>query len=113
MPITVTAFNAASIAALSAETIGDLDTFTPGLTINDSSVTQPSFTIRGVQTDDFGMEPTWSVGIFVDGIYSGRSGSSPTSNRYRPCRGAEGAAGDAVRPQHVGGRDLDRHQPAR
>jgi iron complex outermembrane receptor protein len=76
VPISVTAFNAASIAALSAETIGDLDTFTPGLTINDTSVTQPSFTIRGVQTDDFGIGTDPSVGIFVDGIYSGRSGSS-------------------------------------
>ena len=76
VPISVTAFNAASIAALSAETIGDLDSFTPGLTINDTSVTQPSFTIRGVQTDDFGIGTDPSVGIFVDGIYSGRSGSS-------------------------------------
>ena len=76
VPISVTAFNAASIAALTAETIGDLDTFTPGLTINDSSVTQPSFTIRGVQTDDFGIGTDPSVGIFIDGIYSGRSGSS-------------------------------------
>jgi len=76
VPISVTAFNAASIAALSAETIGDLDTFTPGLTINDTSVTQPSFAIRGVQTDDFGIGTEPSVGIFVDNIYSGRSGSS-------------------------------------
>lgn len=76
VPISVNTFNAASIAALSAESIGDLDTFTPGLTINDTSVTQPSFTIRGVQTDDFGIGTDPSVGIFIDGIYSGRSGSS-------------------------------------
>ena len=76
VPISVNTFNAASIAALSAESIGDLDTFTPGLTINDTSVTQPSFTIRGVQTDDFGIGTDPSVGIFVDGVYSGRSGSS-------------------------------------
>lgn len=76
VPISVTTFSAASIAALSAESIGDLDTFTPGLTINDTSVTQPSFTIRGVQTDDFGIGTDPSVGIFIDGVYSGRSGSS-------------------------------------
>jgi iron complex outermembrane receptor protein len=76
VPISVTAFNAASLEALSAESIGDLDSFTPGLTINDTSVTQPSFAIRGVQTDDFGIGTEPSVGIFVDGIYSGRSGSS-------------------------------------
>jgi iron complex outermembrane receptor protein len=76
VPISITAFNSANIAALSAETIGDLDTFTPGLSINDTSVTQPSFSIRGVQTDDFGIGTDPSVGIFIDGIYSGRSGSS-------------------------------------
>lgn len=76
VPISVSAFNAQAISSLSAETIGDLDKFVPGLTINDTSVTQPSFTIRGVQTDDFGIGTEPSVGIFVDGIYSGRSGSS-------------------------------------
>ncbi len=76
VPISVTTFNAATIEALSAESIGDLDTFTPGLSINDTSVTQPSFAIRGVQTDDFGIGTEPSVGIFVDNIYSGRSGSS-------------------------------------
>lgn len=76
VPISVTAFSAATIASLSAESIGDLDSFTPGLAINDTSVTQPSFAIRGVQTDDFGIGTEPSVGIFVDGIYSGRSGSA-------------------------------------
>lgn len=76
VPISITTFNAASLAALSAESIGDLDTFTPGLSINDTSVTQPSFAIRGVQTDDFGIGTEPSVGIFIDGIYSGRSGSA-------------------------------------
>jgi iron complex outermembrane recepter protein len=76
VPISVTAFNSAKIEALNARSIGDLDNFTPGLTINDTSVTQPSYTIRGVATDDFGIGTDPSVGIFIDGIYSGRSGAS-------------------------------------
>ena len=76
VPISINAFNAESIAALSAESIGDLDTFTPGLSINDTSVTQPSYTIRGVSTDDFGIGTEPSVGIFIDGVYSARSGGS-------------------------------------
>ena len=76
VPISIKAFDGAALAALSAETIGDLDTFTPGLTINDDSVTQPSYSIRGVKTDDFGIGTEPSVGIFIDGVYSGRSGSS-------------------------------------
>ena len=76
VPISINAFNAEALGALTAESIGDLDSFTPGLTINDSSVTQPSYAIRGVQTDDFGIGTEPSVGIFIDGVYSGRSGSS-------------------------------------
>lgn len=76
VPISITAFGAQAIAALSAENIGDLDTFTPGLSINDTSVTQPSYTIRGVATDDFGIGTEPSVGIFIDGVYSARSGGS-------------------------------------
>ncbi len=76
VPISIAVFNANAIAALSAESIGDLDTFTPGLSINDTSVTQPSYTIRGVATDDFGIGTEPSVGIFIDGIYSARSGGS-------------------------------------
>lgn len=76
VPISITAFGSAGLAALNAQSIGDLDTFTPGLTINDTSVTQPSYTIRGVATDDFGIGTDPSVGIFIDGIYSGRSGAS-------------------------------------
>ena len=76
VPISINTFNSEAIEALSAETIGDLDKFTPGLTINDDSVTQPSYSIRGVQTDDFGIGTEPSVGIFIDGVYSGRSGSS-------------------------------------
>ena len=76
VPISVTAFTAESIKALDAQSVGDLDNFTPGLEINDTSVTQPSYTIRGVKTDDFGIGTEPSVGIFVDGVYAARSGSA-------------------------------------
>ena len=76
VPISVTAFTAESIKALDAQSVGDLDNFTPGLQINDTSVTQPSYTIRGVKTDDFGIGTEPSVGIFVDGVYAARSGSA-------------------------------------
>ncbi|MGN6269657.1 MAG: TonB-dependent receptor [Sphingomonas sp.] len=94
VPISVTAFNAGKLDALNANTIGDLDNFTPGLTINDTSVTQPSYTIRGVATDDFGIGTDPSVGIFIDGIYSGRSGASliffNDINRVEVLKGPQG-----------------------
>ncbi|QNQ11636.1 TonB-dependent receptor [Sphingomonas alpina] len=76
VPISITAFSSESIAALGAQSVGDLDTYTPGLSINDSSVTQPSYTIRGVSTDDFGIGTDPAVGIFIDGVYSARSGAA-------------------------------------
>ena len=76
VPISINAFTGKSIDALGAQSAGDLDTFTPGLSINDTSVTQPSFSIRGVQTEDFGIGTEPAVGIFIDGGYSGRSGGS-------------------------------------
>jgi iron complex outermembrane receptor protein len=76
VPISITAFNAEAIASLGAQNVGDLDTFTPGLSVNDTSVTQPSYTIRGVSTDDFGIGTDPAVGIFIDGVYSARSGAA-------------------------------------
>ena len=76
VPISVKAFGEEALSALGAQSIGDLDTFTPGLSIDDTSVTQPKFAIRGVSTDDFGVGTDPSVGIFIDGIYSARSGAS-------------------------------------
>ncbi|MCP9223563.1 TonB-dependent receptor [Erythrobacter sp. LQ02-29] len=76
VPISVRAFDAEAIAALNAQTVGDLDAFTPGLEINDTSVTQPRFSIRGVVTDDFGIGTEPSVGIFIDNVYSARTGAS-------------------------------------
>ena len=76
VPISIAVFGEEAIDALNAENVGDLDTFTPGLSINDTSVTQPSYSIRGVRTDDFGIGTEPSIGIFVDGVYSARSGSA-------------------------------------
>ena len=76
VPITVTTFNAAAIQALGAQELGDLQAFTPGLSVDDSSVTQPTFKIRGVSTDDFGIGTEPSAAVFIDGVYSARSGGA-------------------------------------
>jgi len=76
VPISVAAFTAESIEALGAESMGDLDTFTPGLSVDDASVTQPKYTIRGVSTDDFGVGTEPAVGVFIDGVYAARSGNA-------------------------------------
>ncbi|MBC6982593.1 TonB-dependent receptor [Caulobacter sp. 17J80-11] len=76
VPITVNAFNAEAIEALGAQQMGDLQAFTPGLSVDDNSVTQPKFAIRGIATDDFGIGTEPSAAVFIDGVYSARTGGA-------------------------------------
>ncbi|TXH75931.1 MAG: TonB-dependent receptor [Lysobacteraceae bacterium] len=55
-----------------AEDIGDLDNFVPGLSVNRRQVTQPSMSLRGISTRDFGIGTDAAVGVYVDGVYAGR-----------------------------------------
>ena len=64
------------IADTAAEDLGDLNGFVPGLLVSSDSPTQPRYQIRGIQTADFGVGTDPAVGVFVDGIYSARSGAS-------------------------------------
>lgn len=76
VPISVTAFSRDFIDVVGAESMGDLDIFTPGLGVGDSQTTQPNFTIRGIGSSDFGVGTEPAVGIYVDGVYSARSGAA-------------------------------------
>jgi iron complex outermembrane receptor protein len=59
---------------VAAEDLGDVDSFVPGLVVDSNQPTQPSFTLRGIQTDDFGIGTDPAVGVYVDGVYAGRGG---------------------------------------
>ena len=76
VPITVQVLTPDSLEALAADNIGDIDSFVPGLEVDDSSPTQPSYKIRGISTSDFGVGTDPAVGIYVDGVYAARSGAS-------------------------------------
>ncbi len=75
VPISVEAFGAEQIDNLAANDIADLGTFTPNVQI-DRAANQPSYKIRGIGTSDFGIGADPAVGVYVDGIYIGRSGGS-------------------------------------
>src|SRR3546814_19813512 len=59
------------IEDVAAEDLGDLDSFVPGLVVNSRQPTQPSFELRGISTDDFGIGTDPAVGVYVDGVYAG------------------------------------------
>ncbi|WCL54607.1 TonB-dependent receptor [Gimibacter soli] len=75
VPISLNAFSGEFLDIVAAEDMRDLVAYTPGLEIG-TSVTQPSFQIRGVQTSDFGVGTDPAVGLYVDGVYAARSGAA-------------------------------------
>jgi iron complex outermembrane receptor protein len=76
VPITIQVVGNDLLNDIAAEDFGDLDGFVPGLVITSSSPTQPRFAIRGISTGDFGVGTDSAVGIYVDGVYSSRTGAS-------------------------------------
>ena len=64
----VTAFDAADLEALGAQSVADLDTFTPSLEIVTSGATTPTFFIRGIGLNDFGANSTGAVAIYQDDV---------------------------------------------
>ncbi len=74
VPIALQVVDQNLLSDVAAENLGDIDAFVPGLEISAVQPTQPSFKLRGVQTDDFGIGTDPAVGVFVDGVYGGRGG---------------------------------------
>jgi iron complex outermembrane recepter protein len=76
VPISINAFSSTFIKQTGSQTLADLQKYTPGLTVDDTSTTQPTFSLRGVKPDDFGVGTDPAVGLYVDGYYSARSGEA-------------------------------------
>ena len=75
IPVAVNAFNSETLQEAGINNAGDLAIMTPALNINvNQSPFNARMTIRGIGTaqTDPALEP--SVGLFVDGVFLGRSG---------------------------------------
>ncbi len=79
VPIAISAMSADFVRNVGAQTVNDLGIYTPGLETRVTQATQPSFSIRGITTNDFGIGADPAVAVYVDGVYSGRSGASLTA----------------------------------
>ncbi|MFT4518075.1 MAG: iron complex outermembrane receptor protein [Halioglobus sp.] len=75
VPIAVQTFSADQVENLTAQDIGDLGLYMPNVDTS-RSPNQPVFKIRGIGTSDFGIGADPSVGVYLDGVYIGRSGGS-------------------------------------
>jgi iron complex outermembrane receptor protein len=76
VPIAISVINADLIDDVAATDIGDLDMFVPGLDVGSDSPTQPRYAIRGISTGDFGIGTDPAVGVYIDGVYSARTGGA-------------------------------------
>jgi iron complex outermembrane receptor protein len=79
VPISISAMSADFVGKVGAQTIDDLGIHTPGLETRVTQATQPRIYVRGITTNDFGIGSDPAVAVYVDGVYSGRSGASMTA----------------------------------
>jgi iron complex outermembrane receptor protein len=76
VPMTMQVLSSRDIEAVGAKDLADLNGYIPGLTADAIEPTQPVFGIRGVQAGDFGIATDSPVGIYVDGVYTGKTGGA-------------------------------------
>lgn len=76
VPISMEVVTAKDIQNLGARNLGDLNGYLPGLQVDATQATQPVFGIRGVRPGDFGIGTDTPVGIYVDGVYTGKTGGA-------------------------------------
>lgn len=76
VPIPLQIVTAKQIDTLAATDLSKMDIFVPGLVIDASQPTQPTYELRGIATSNFGIGTESAVGVYVNGVYAARSGGS-------------------------------------
>lgn len=79
VPFAITVQTGEFIKDVRLNDIKDLVTFTPGVTGNSQDSFIDTLSIRGIQTNDFGVGGDPSISIYKDGLYQGRNGAVVTS----------------------------------
>ncbi|WP_349744574.1 TonB-dependent receptor [Roseateles cavernae] len=76
VPIAIQVLGADQVRRLGANHLGELSAHVPGLEIDANQATQPRMSLRGIGTSDFGIGTDSPVGIYVDGVYTGKTGGA-------------------------------------
>lgn len=76
VPIALQIVPAEQIRKLGAANLAEMNGYIPGLQIVADQPTQPLFTLRGIGTGDFGIGTDAPVGVYVDGVYTGKTGGA-------------------------------------
>ncbi len=72
VPIAISVFTAENVEKLSARDLTDLGRFTAGVEMTSLESLQPSYSIRGVETNDWTVGSDPAVAVYVDGVYAAR-----------------------------------------
>ncbi len=76
VPIAIQVVTAEQIKKLASANLGDMNGTIPGLVVDNTQPTQPFFSLRGIGTGDFGIGTDAPVGVYVDGVYTGKTGGA-------------------------------------
>jgi len=76
VPIALQLITNEQVEKLAASNLGDINGYIPGLQVNADQPTQPIFYLRGIGTGDFGIGTDAPVGVYVDGVYTGKTGGA-------------------------------------
>ncbi len=76
VPISLQVITMQSLDKLQATNLSSINGYVPGLTVDGTEPTQPEYTIRGISNADFGVGTDSPVGVYVDGVYSGKNGGA-------------------------------------
>ena len=94
VPIAMQVLGEQQIVDLGANSLSDVNGYLPGLHVDGSQPTQPIFYLRGIGSGDFGIGTDSPVGVYVDGIYTGKTGGSLMDfndvNRVEVLKGPQG-----------------------
>jgi iron complex outermembrane receptor protein len=106
VPIALQILSAKQIDTQAATDLSKISLFVPGLVVDGSQPTQPSYSLRGISTSDFGIGTESAVGVYIDGVYAARSGGALLAfndiDRIEVLKGPQGtlfgrnAAGGAI-----------------
>ncbi|MFA0812129.1 TonB-dependent receptor [Microbulbifer epialgicus] len=72
VPIAISAFTGENIKESGVKNLTDLGKYTPGVEMHNDTALQPTYSIRGIQTNDWTVGSDPAVAVYVDGVYTGR-----------------------------------------
>ena len=76
VPIPVQVVTPQLITSLAATDLAQMSGYIPGLQVSGEQPTQPGYTLRGISVSDFGIGTDSPIGIYEDGVYTGKTGGA-------------------------------------